>query len=89
MAQSKAAVVINYTENEIAAIEILNANKGNKLSAKELGISTAILTSLGKKAVDPRPMAEGVERVVVYKEDFNGVCEHCGAKQSYKLYWVE
>lgn len=89
MATSKAATVITYTENELSAIEILNANKGNKLSAKELGIPTAILTSLGKKAVDPRPMAEGVERVVVLKEDYNGTCEHCGAKQSYKLYWVE
>lgn len=89
MATSKAATVITYTENELSAIEILNANRGNKLSAKELGIPTAILTSLGKKAVDPRPMAEGVERVVVLKEDYNGTCEHCGAKQSYKLYWVE
>lgn len=89
MAQSKAAAVITYTDNELAAIEILKANAGHKLSAKELGISTAILTSLGKKAVDERPMGEGFERVVVYKEDYNGVCEHCGAKQNYKLYWVE
>ena len=89
MATSKAATVINYTENELSAIEILKANRGQKLSAKELGIPTAILTSLGKKAVDARPMAEGVERVVIYKEDYNGTCEHCGAKQNYKLYWME
>ena len=81
--------VLTYTENELKAIEILKANAGEHLSAKELGIATAVLTSLQKKAVDPRPMAEGVERVVVLKEDYNGVCEHCGAKQSYKLYWVE
>ena len=54
MAQSKAAVVINYTENELAAIEVLKANAGNKLSAKELGIPTAILTSLMRKAVDEK-----------------------------------
>lgn len=89
MATSKAALTITYTDNELAAIEILRANRGVHLSAKDLGISTAILTSLGKKAIDPRPMADGVERVVINKEDFNGVCEHCGAKQSYKLYWME
>lgn len=80
---------ITYTDGELAAIEILKANRGQHLSAKELGISTAILTSLGKKAVDERPMAEGVERVFVNKEDYNSVCPTCGAKIAHKLYWID
>ena len=88
MASTK-ATVITYTENEVAAIEILNANRGVHLSAKELGISTAILTSLMKKASDERPMADGLTRVVVNKEDYNAVCSECGARISHKLYWVE
>ena len=46
---SKKATVVTYTENEQNAIAILNANRGVHLSAKELGIPTAILTSLMKK----------------------------------------
>ena len=88
MASTK-ATVITYTDNEVAAISTLVANRGQHLSAKELGISTAILTSLMKKASDERPMAEGVERVVVNKEDYNAVCESCGAKISHKLYWID
>ena len=42
-----------------------------------------------KKAADERPMAEGVERVIVNKEDYNAVCESCGAKISHKLYWID
>ena len=34
-------------------------------------------------------MAEGVERVVVNKEDYNAVCPTCGAKISHKLYWID
>ena len=83
------AEVINYTENEVAAIKILTANKGQHLSAKELGISTAVLSSLIKKSTDARPMAEGVERVIVNKEDYNAVCPTCGAKISHKLYWID
>lgn len=83
------AEFITYTENELNAIETLKANAGQKLPAKELGITTAVLTSLMKKAVDERPMAEGLERVIVHKEDYNAVCETCGSKISYKLYWVE
>ena len=83
------ATVLSYTEKEVEAIATLNANKGVHLSAKELGIPTAILTSLMKKAVDERPMADGVERVIVNKEDYNAVCESCGAKISHKLYWID
>ena len=86
---SKRATEINYTEKELAAIEVLVANRGTKLSAKELGIPTAILTSLGTKAKDERPMVEGVERVIVNKEDYNAVCPTCGAKVSHKLYWID
>lgn len=87
MASTK-ATVITYTEKEVEAIATLKANAGVHLSAKELGIPTAILTSLMKKANDERPMADGVERVVVYKEDYNSVCDQCGAKISHKLYWI-
>ena len=88
MASTK-ATVLSYTEKEVEAIATLNANRGVHLSAKELGIPTAILTSLMKKASDERPMADGVVRVVVNKEDYNAVCESCGAKISHKLYWID
>ena len=88
MASTK-ATVLSYTEKDVEAIATLNANRGVHLSAKELGIPTAILTSLMKKAVDERPMADGVERVIVNKEDYNAVCESCGAKISHKLYWID
>ena len=88
MASTK-ATVLTYTEKELEAIATLNANRGVHLSAKELGIPTAILTSLMKKAVDERPMADGVERVILNKEDYNAVCEPCGAKISHKLYWID
>ena len=88
MASTK-ATVLSYTEKEVEAIATLSANRGVHLSAKELGIPTAILTSLMKKASDERPMAEGVERVIVNKEDYNAVCESCGAKISHKLYWID
>ena len=88
MASTK-ATVLSYTDKEVEAIATLNANRGVHLSPKELGIPTAILTSLMKKAVDERPMADGVERVIVNKEDYNAVCESCGAKISHKLYWID
>ena len=83
------AEFISYTEKELAAIEILRANAGQKLTYKELGIPTAILTTLGSKSVDPRPMAEGFERVVLHKEDYETECPHCGAKRSGKVYWID
>ena len=88
MASTKATVV-TYTDKELAAIEVLTANRGVHLSAKELGLPTATLGSLIKKANDERPMAEGVERVIVNKEDYNAVCSECGAKISHKLYWID
>ena len=57
------------------------------MSAKELGIPTAILTSLIKKANDEREVDNG-EKVVINKEDFTDVCPTCGAKISHKLYWI-
>ncbi len=44
------ATVLTYTEKELEAIEILKQNRGQELTAAELGLTTAILTSLGKKA---------------------------------------
>ena len=84
-----AATELTYTEKEVQAIEILKANRGTKLSAKELGIPTAILSSLVRKGNDERPMKDGVERVVVHKEDYEAVCPTCGNPIKHKLYWID
>ena len=55
------------------------------MSAKDLGITTAILTSLGKKA-DKFPTDENVVRIV--KSDYSAVCPTCGNKISHKLYEI-
>lgn len=89
MAVSKKAEFVNYTEKELEAIEVLKANRGTKLSAKDLGIQTVILSGLIRKAADERPMADGVTRVVVNKEDYEATCPTCGAKISHKLYWID
>ena len=83
-----AATELTYTEKEVQAIEILKANRGTKLSAKELGIPTAILSSLVRKGNDERPMKEGFDRVVVNKEDYESVCPTCGNPIKHKLYWL-
>ena len=82
---------ISYTEKDLEAIKILEANRGQKLRAKDLGISTAILTDLYKKGQDARPMAEGFTRVVLNKEDRPGeVCPTCGHKiPGCKVYWID
>ena len=84
-----AATEVTYTEKEVQAIEILKANRGTKLSAKELGIPTAILSSLVRKGNDERPMKEGFDRVVVNKEDYESVCPTCGNPIKHKLYWID
>ena len=84
-----AATELTYTEKEVQAIEILKANRGTKLSAKELGIPTAILSSLVRKGNDERPMKEGFDRVVVNKEDYESVCPTCGKPIKHKLYWID
>ena len=86
---SKKAEFLTYSDAEVAAIAVLEANRGVHLSAKELGISNIVLTNLIKKANDERPMAEGVTRVMVNKEDYNAVCSECGARISHKLYWID
>ena len=88
MASTKATVV-TYTEKELAAIATLQANRAVKMSYKELGIPTAILSSLVKKAADERPMADGLERVIINKEVVSGKCETCGHPFSYNLYWID
>ena len=84
-----AATELTYTEKEVQAIEIVKANRGTKLSAKELGIPTAILSSLVRKGNDERPMKEGFDRVVVNKEDYESVCPTCGNPIKHKLYWID
>lgn len=80
--------VLHYTDKELAAIEVLKAHRGVKMSAKELGIPTAILTSLSKKANDEREIDNG-ERIMINKEDYSGKCPECGHPFSYKLYWID
>lgn len=83
------ALEINYTEKELAAIEVLKANRGQKLKAADLGIATGTLTSIFNKGSDERPMVAGVERVILHKEAVEGVCPTCGKKFSHVLYWVD
>lgn len=80
------ATELAYTENELAAIEALKANRGQKLSAKELGVANAVLTSLINK-MNKFPGAEGL--VIVNKEDCEIVCPACGHKDSHKVYWID
>lgn len=61
--------VLIYTEKEIAAIEALKANKGESKTAKELGVSTAVLESLVKKYNDPRPMADNSAKFHITKNE--------------------
>ena len=84
-----AATELTYTEKEVQAIEILKANRGTKLSAKELGIPTVILSSLVRKGNDKRLMKEGFDKVVVNKEDYESVCPTCGNPIKHKLYWID
>jgi hypothetical protein len=70
--KSNKATEIKYTENELAAIAVLEANANGIDNAKtysELGLTSAVLTSLVKKATDERPMAEGFTRANVCKVD--------------------
>ena len=81
---SKVATELTYTDNELAALEVLRANAGTPLSAAELGIQPAVLTSLSKKAVK----FEG-QSPVINKEDREDICPTCGHKHSYKVYWID
>lgn len=88
MASTK-ATVITYTEKELAAIEALQKHRGVKMTAGELGVSVANLNGLVKKMGDERPMAEGVERVIVNKEKIEHVCSECGNKSPKTLFWID
>ena len=83
------AEVLKYTEKDLQCIKALKANKGVKLSAKELGFANGTFTSLIVKAGDPRPMAEGQERIFVNKETIHKVCSECGNKSKYNVYWID
>ena len=83
------AEFITYTEKDLAAIEALKANRGVKLSAKELGFANGTLTSLINKSVDERAMKDGQERVIVNKEKVVNVCPTCGKETTVTLYWID
>jgi len=70
--KSNKATEIKYTDGELAAIAKLQAEAVGVENAKtysELGLTSAVLTSLVKKATDERPMAEGFTRANVCKVD--------------------
>lgn len=81
---SKVATELTYTDNEIAALDVLRANAGSPLSAAELGIQPAVLTSLSKKAVKFPGQSP-----VINKEDREEICPTCGHKHSFKVYWID
>ena len=84
MAASKAATTLSYTENEVAAIAILREQNEPK-TAKELGVSTAVLTSIMKKQVK---FADDENVVVLEKTDYEDVCPTCGAVKTGKKYMI-
>ena len=49
MAVSKAATTLSYTENELKAIEALKAANGEPKTASELGVPSAVLTTIRTK----------------------------------------
>ena len=49
MAASKAATELKYTENEEKAIEALKAANGEPKTAAELGVPSAVLTTIRTK----------------------------------------
>ena len=83
------ATELTYTEKELEAIEILKANRGNKLTAAELNIPTAILTSLGKKmdkvASGELANPSNLELVDIIKED---VEREQTIVKTYKAYYL-
>ena len=81
---SKVATELSYTDNELAALDILRSNAGQPLSAAELGIQPAVLTSLSKKAVKFPGQSP-----VINKEDREVICPTCGHKHSFKVYWID
>ena len=78
------ATELVYTENELAAIEVLKANRGTPLSAAQLGVKPAVLTSINTKA--GKFPGEGIS---IHKDDRVDVCPTCGSKHSYKVYWID
>lgn len=81
--KSKKATELVYTENELAAIEKLKANKGTPLSAKELDIPVVVLTSIMKKSAK---FPEDPKAVHIEKTDYDAKCPTCGADIHHKLY---
>lgn len=75
--KSRAVTTLSYTAKEIAAFEALNAHVGEKLTAKELGVATANLTSINKKA----DKFEGAARINCEKVDAVTKVKH-----PYKVY---
>lgn len=55
--KSVAATVLSYTDKERAAIKALEANKGERLTAKELGVSSIQIVGLRHKA---QKVADGI-----------------------------
>lgn len=66
--RDKKAETLCYTEKEQEALKILCANKGVAFTSRELNIAYGILISLVLKSKDPRPMAKGFTKIIVYED---------------------
>lgn len=76
------ATELVYTEKEVAAIEALKAAT-EPMSLKDLGIASGTIVSLKKKA-------DKFENAVrIGSIDVTDVCPTCGAKHSYKKFFIE
>ena len=79
-------VKVTYTEKEMDALEKLFENRGMPLSAKELGVHPAVLTSIYNKG---KRYAGHPDAVIICRQDYVGTCECCGAKLAHKEYWID
>lgn len=87
--KSNKATELKYTDNELAAIAKLQAEAVGIENAKtyaELELTSAVLTSLVKKATDERPMAEGFTRVNVCKTDVEKPVTEI---KTFKAYYID
>ena len=79
------ATELVYTEKEVAAIEALK-NASEPMSLKDLGIASGTIVSIQRKAAK---FPEDANVVKVSSIDVTDVCPTCGAKHSYKKYFLE
>lgn len=87
MAESRKQTVLSYTEKELAAIEALK-KADRPMSAKDLGITNAVLTSLANKEKKVNEGTLSIGDVPLFrlgKEDATEVVE---VEKTVKHYWA-